>query len=161
MPGPRLISRIHATYYRGMATPLPECDYSFAARRAARHISQIYERHLALAHVTPNQFNILCALNRTECMTMAELTQSMLLDRTTLVRTLQPLLREHLIESAQRAGTGRSLEFRITASGGQRLQDASEHWLAAQREFEMEFGEAAAGSLRTDLIRIAHDVPNV
>ena len=158
MPWPGLIWHVTGPYYRDMSIPVLESDYCFAVRRAARHISQLYEKHLAKAHVTPNQFNILCALDLSGSMTMAELAQTMLLDRTTLVRTLQPLLRENLVDSTQSPGSARALKLAITACGSQRLQTASAHWLAAQREFEVEFGEPEAGSLRTDLFRMTHNV---
>jgi DNA-binding MarR family transcriptional regulator len=158
MSWPQLIRHVLRPYHRDMSIPVLESDYCFAARRAARHISQLYEKHLAQAYVTPNQFSILCALNLSDSMTMAELAQAMLLDRTTLVRTLQPLLRESLVDSTQRPGSARALRYAITASGSERVRTASVHWLAAQREFEAQFGELEAGSLRTDLLRMTNHV---
>jgi DNA-binding MarR family transcriptional regulator len=80
-----------------MHTNSPENDDCFAIRQAARHISQLYERHLSEAEVTPTQFSILTVLRRGAPLTMLELAQVMVMDRTTLVRALRPLLRNGLI----------------------------------------------------------------
>ena len=80
-----------------MHTKIPRHDDCFAIRQAARHISQLYERHLSEVRITPTQFSIVSALERAPDMTMAELAQAMVMERTTLVRALQPLLRNGLV----------------------------------------------------------------
>jgi DNA-binding MarR family transcriptional regulator len=67
-------------------------DDCFALRQAARYVSQIYERHLSEADITPTQFSILCMLGCGKTLTMIELAQAMAMDGTTLVRALRPLL---------------------------------------------------------------------
>ena len=97
-----------------MHTRLPSHDDCFAVRQAARHISQLYERHLSAVRITPTQFSIVSALARMPEMTMAELAQAMVMERTTLVRVLQPLLRSGLVIRTPR---GR----KVTAAGHEHL----------------------------------------
>ena len=48
-------------------------DDCFAIRQAARHVSQIYDRHLASVGLTITQFSLLSRLQRTGPMTMKQL----------------------------------------------------------------------------------------
>ena len=79
---------------------LPEHDDCFAVRQAARHLSQLYERHLSAAGLTPTQFSILGTLGRVSSLTMVELAGALVMERTTLVRALRPLLRGGLVTDA-------------------------------------------------------------
>ena len=72
-------------------------DDCFALRQAARHISKLYERHLSEVGITPTQFSILRTLSRRPGLTMADLSRTLVMDRTTLVRALKPLLRRGFV----------------------------------------------------------------
>ncbi|MGF6240685.1 MarR family winged helix-turn-helix transcriptional regulator [Paraburkholderia phenazinium] len=141
-----------------MHTNSPENDDCFAIRQAARHISQLYERHLSEAEVTPTQFSILTVLRRGAPLTMLELAQVMVMDRTTLVRALRPLLRNGLIAGEPDGQGTRRLQLVLTQSGRARLDQAMTHWLAAQDEFERKFGPQQAALLRRELFRLTRDV---
>lgn len=134
---------------------LPEHDDCFAVRQAARHLSQLYERHLSAAGLTPTQFSILGTLGRGPSLTMAELAQAMVMERTTLVRALRPLLRSGLVADA--AATRRR-QLALTSCGRARLGAAGVHWRAAQDEFERRFGPQRAAWLRRELFRITRAV---
>ena len=135
----------------------PEHDDCFAVRQAARHLSQLYERHLSAAGLTPTQFSILGALGRASSLTMAELGRSMVMERTTLVRALRPLLRCALVADAPDRGERRR-RLALTPAGRTRLGAAHEHWRAAQDEFERRFGAQRAAWLRRELFRITRAV---
>jgi len=60
----------------------------FAARQAARHLTRQYERHLSGAELTSAQFSILVAVEEAGEMTMNELADALVMDRTTLLRAL-------------------------------------------------------------------------
>jgi DNA-binding MarR family transcriptional regulator len=135
----------------------PEHDDCFAVRQAARHLSQLYERHLSAAGLTPTQFSILGALGRASSLTMAELARSMVMERTTLVRALRPLLRGALVADAPGSGERRR-HLVLTHEGRARLFAAHAHWRAAQDEFERRFGSQRAAWLRRELFRITRAV---
>lgn len=144
--------------------PFPEHDDCFAVRQAARHLSQLYERHLSAAGVTPTQFSILGALGAAAVeggeasLTMAQLSRTMVMERTTLVRALRPLLRGALVEDLAAASDCRRRRLALTQAGRDRLLDANVHWRAAQDEFERRFGPRRAAWLRRELLRITRAV---
>ena len=89
---------------------------------------------------------------------MAELAREMVMDRTTLVRALQPMLRRGLVTApAEEHGNGR-LRLILTASGAAKLEQAAVHWAAAQASFERSFGQQQAAHLRDELFRMTSDV---
>jgi DNA-binding MarR family transcriptional regulator len=133
-------------------------DDCFAIRRAARHLSQFYERYLSGAGVTPAQFCILRALSTGEELSMAELAHATSTDRTTLVRTLRPLLRDAWIARRVTAERGRGLRFVLTAPGRAKLDDAVTCWRDAQQAFESRFGARRAARLRHELSQVVRDV---
>jgi DNA-binding MarR family transcriptional regulator len=132
-------------------------DDCFAVRQAARYISQLYDRHLAQVGLTITQFSLLNRLKRTGPMTMKQMSDAMLMQRTTLVRTIQPLRRNGLVSSEALGAQGRALSIAITAAGEERFKAAREHWYAAQAEFEQRFGEQRAAALRSELFAITRD----
>lgn len=137
--------------------PSLERDDCFAVRQAARHLSQLYERHLSAAGLTPTQFSILAELGRGSRLTMVELARSMVMERTTLVRALGPLLRAALVTDAPR-DRERRRRLALTPEGRARLDAAHAYWRAAQDEFERRFGAQRAAWLRRELFRITRAV---
>ena len=132
-------------------------DDCFAIRQAARHVSQIYDRHLSNVGLTITQFSLLGRLKRTGPMTMKQIAEAMRVQRTTLVRTIQPLRRDGLVSSEALGADARALVISLTAEGEQRLTEGRAHWYAAQAEFEHRFGEQRAAALRTELFAITQD----
>jgi DNA-binding MarR family transcriptional regulator len=126
----------------------------FAIRQAARYVSQMYERHMSEVGLTSAQFTIVAAIGRKPGVQMAELSDSMVMDRTTLVRALQPLQRDGLVESAQDSPGSRAVGLHLTATGKETLVKAAAHWRAAQAEFEQKFGEKRAKALRKSLFEL-------
>jgi DNA-binding MarR family transcriptional regulator len=132
-------------------------DDCFAIRQAARHVSQIYDRHLSNVGLTITQWSLLNRLKRTGPMTMKQIAEAMRMQRTTLVRTIQPLRRDGLVTSEAMGADARALSISLTAAGEQRLTAGRPHWHAAQAEFEHHFGEQRAASLRNELFAITSD----
>ncbi|TKC88708.1 MarR family transcriptional regulator [Trinickia terrae] len=133
-------------------------DDCFALRQASRHISKLYERHLSEAGITPTQFSILRTLDHGSNLTMAELAKAMVMDRTTLVRALQPLLRRGLVVAPAEGQSNRRLRVVLTRRGLAKLDEAAAHWAAAQASFERSFGQQQAAHLRNELFRMTGDV---
>ncbi|MFL9909514.1 MarR family winged helix-turn-helix transcriptional regulator [Paraburkholderia sp. RL17-337-BIB-A] len=132
-------------------------DDCFAIRQAARYVSQLYDRHLENVGLTITQFSLMGRLKRTGPMTMKQLAEAMRMQRTTLVRTIQPLRRNGLVSSETRGADARALSIALTAAGIERLQAGRKHWYAAQAEFENRFGEQRAAALRAELFAITND----
>jgi DNA-binding MarR family transcriptional regulator len=130
----------------------------FAVRQAARHLTRLYEQQMAEANLTSAQFSILVLLDENQGLTMSEVAQAMVMDRTTLLRALKPLQRDGLVTSRRQqegAGDPRSLVLEMSPSGAKRLKQAMVLWSAAQRKFEASVGAARAARLRHDLNAIS------
>jgi len=130
-----------------------ECN-CFALRQAARHVTQIYERHLGGVGLTAAQFTILAKLARTPNLPIADLAESMVMERTTLVRAMKPLQRDSLVMAEAAEHDGRTFLFSLTEKGESTFDEASVAWRAAQDEFEQKFGRARAKTLRAELFSI-------
>jgi len=124
-----------------------------ALRQAARHISQIYDSHLASEGLRTTQFSILAKLNRLGPLSINELAKSMVMDRTALGRALRPLERDRLLVIGA-GDDGRTRSLRLTATGETRLKAATLKWRAAQKDFEAAFGAHDAAELRSILQRV-------
>lgn len=130
-----------------------ECN-CFALRQAARYVTQIYERHMASLNLTAAQFTILAKVKRFPGSTMLELADSMVMDRTTLVRALKPLQRDGLIVTQASEADARTFVFSLSGDGESKLEAACIAWKAAQNEFEGGFGRDRAQALRTELFSV-------
>jgi len=124
-----------------------ECN-CFAVRAAARHVTQCYDQFLASSGLRTTQFSILAKLKRRGPLTISELAESMVMDRTTLGRNVLPLQRDGLIKIEATASDRRAKELRLTKDGEKRLEAARKGWHAAQAQFETVFGVKRAAELR-------------
>ncbi|CAH2903685.1 MarR family transcriptional regulator [Paraburkholderia caledonica] len=130
-----------------------ECN-CFALRQAARHITQLYERHLSTVGVTAAQFTILAKLARTPNLPILDLADAMVMERTTLVRAMKPLQRDGLVVAESAEHDGRTYLFSLTEKGEKTFDQAAIAWRAAQSEFEEKFGRDRAKALRAELFTI-------
>ncbi|MEX3985365.1 MarR family winged helix-turn-helix transcriptional regulator [Paraburkholderia sp. EG287A] len=135
-----------------------QSDDCFAIRQASRHISNLYERHLSEAGITPTQLSILRTVGHCPSVTMAKLAEAMVMNRTTLVRALKPLLQRGLVVAPCEGQSHRRLRVVLTGRGLMKLDEAVVHWATAQARFERSFGKQQAAHLRTELFRMTGNV---
>jgi DNA-binding MarR family transcriptional regulator len=129
-----------------------ECN-CLALRQAARHVSQIYDSHLAAVGLKGTQYSILAKLNRLGPLSINELAKSMVMDRTTLGRAVRPLQRDKLLTIGA-GDDGRTRRLQLTAAGQAKVKAAAARWREAQKTFELAFGAAESAELRTALHRV-------
>ncbi len=135
-----------------MNKPISQDDCNcFALRQAARYVTQIYERHLGQVGLTAAQFTIIAKLARKPDLTMMDLADLMVMERTTLVRALKPLQRDGLVVSEASEHDGRTYLLSLSEAGQQIFEQAAAAWRDAQEEFETKFGRARAKALRAEL----------
>ena len=132
--------------------PLVACN-CLALRQAARHVTQIYDQHLAPAGLRTTQFSVLARLDRLGPVAIHELAASLVMDRTTTGRALRPLEREGLVAIGP-GPDGRTRALSVTPAGKARLAQATPLWREAQRAFEAGYGSAEAADLRAALMRL-------
>jgi DNA-binding MarR family transcriptional regulator len=130
--------------------PPYELCYCHAARGSARLLSRFYDRHLAPVGINIQQLTILSTILYNPGMLIADLTEQMVMERTTLVRALKPLQEAGFIET-ELSGNGRSLALTISKQGKKKVLAARPLWQDAQREFETKFGARKAKALRQAL----------
>src|SRR5262252_10971039 len=128
--------------------PEPEDCNCFAVRSAARHVTQLYDQLLAPIGLRATQFSILSKLRRRGPLTINALADDMVMDRTTLGRSIQPLKREGLIRIEPAPSDRRAKELHLTKAGEKRLEAGFEAWAKAQARFEADFGTKRAAELR-------------
>lgn len=120
----------------------------FQLRRAARRVSQVYDRHLAAAELSLNAYSIL--RRSSEPRPLGELADALGMDRTTLTRNLKPLLEAGLLNAVPGVDS-RQRKVQISAAGKRRLQKAFPLWQQAQQEVETRFGSARTTTLNQQL----------
>jgi DNA-binding MarR family transcriptional regulator len=143
----------HEKDTRGRPTPEPALCNCLALRQAARHATQLYDRHLAAEGLKTSQYSILAKLLRLGPQSIGLLADMMVMDRTTTTRAVRPLARDKLVAIAP-GEDERTRMVRITAAGEKRAKAAAARWREAQKEFEAGYGAAEAEKLRKDLARV-------
>ena len=126
----------------------PDLCNCLALRQATRHVTQYYDGYLAPVGLRTTQFSILSKLARMKTTTINAMADEMVMDRTTLGRTVQPLERDGLIEVRRGRQDRRSRELQLTDAGEARLRHAIIAWEQAQSGFEAAFGDERAASMR-------------
>src|SRR5438093_13288646 len=132
------------------AMPTPECN-CLALRQAARHVTQFDDQCLAPSGLRAGQLSILAKLKRLGPMTINALARELVMDRTTLGRTVLPLERAGLITVKDGTLDRRSKELHLTRAGTARLVAALKFWSDAQKHFAAAFGAERALTLRNEL----------
>ncbi|WP_210318494.1 MarR family winged helix-turn-helix transcriptional regulator [Aureimonas endophytica] len=126
-------------------------------RKASRALTRLYDEQLAAHGMTTTQFAILRHLARDGELGLSRLAERLVMDRTSLYRTLAPIERAGWvrIETADR----RSKAARLTDAGAAALHAAEGSWAAAQDRVlaELEGGEWQA--LITTLNRLTELAP--
>jgi DNA-binding MarR family transcriptional regulator len=130
-------------------------------RRATRSIARVYDARLAPAGLTNTQFSILRAIEqRDEPISLPELADKLVFERTSLYRSLEPLARDGLVQLST-VGP-RTKQVALTAKGARRVAKALPLWSAAQEEFVERFGRAAWNDVvarLTEIVDIGRAMP--
>ncbi len=119
-------------------------------RKTTRAVTQFYHAALKAAGLTPNQFTILATLERRGATAQSALAQALVMDRTTLIRNLKPLLAKDWV--AAHAQTARGVKtLSLTEAGADRLGAALPLWREAQAHVAWALGPERWGQLAAGL----------
>lgn len=129
---------------------LPENCVCFNLRWVTRAMTKFFDAEMRRHGIRPTQGTLLLTLRAKESWSMAELSDALGMERTTLVRTLRPLQRDGLVK-ADGSGRGGRVELSITAEGREKVAAAMPAWRAAQRAAVKTLGEQRWSSLLADL----------
>ena len=122
----------------------------FNLRRVTRKVTQFFDAEMRRHGIRPTQGTILRALVAKENWSMAELSDWLGMDRTTLVRNLRPLQRDRLVEAAG-GGRGGRVEMSITAKGRKKIEECLPAWQSAQSAAVKTLGQQRWSSILSDL----------
>jgi DNA-binding MarR family transcriptional regulator len=134
------------------APPSPACTCG-RLRRANRALTQLYDHLMAPSGLRVTQFSLLRTLAREGTLRMSKLAGSLLLDRTALSRTLDPLAERGLVAIAQ-GRDARTREVSLTHAGEMAVRDAEPHWRRAQEQVARKLGRAKLAALIMTLRQI-------
>lgn len=129
----------------------PDLCHCFAVRRNARYLTRLYDRHLSAAGVSISQFSLLAMLLGHPDISVSELAEFMVMERTTLMRALKPLQAAGFIHS-RAEGPRSALRLALSEGGVAKINEAEPFWQTAQDEYEMQMGLDRARSIRASLL---------
>jgi DNA-binding MarR family transcriptional regulator len=124
---------------RAAASPQPLACTGARLRRLTRRVTAFYEHHMRESGLKLSQYSLLAQLSEAP-QSLTALADRMEIDRTTLTRSLQPLLEQCWV--AESSGTdGRQRLFVRTASGTRIRNAARKYWRQAQLALEQHLGQ--------------------
>jgi len=127
------------------ALPDTAC-YCSSLRQASRYVTSFYDQVLSGSGLRVTQFAILSRL-RPRPATVTQLAQSMVMDRTTLARNLQPLVREQLVQVRPSEQDRRERVIELTDAGRAKVESILPAWRRAQARFDEQFGAERGAQL--------------
>ena len=145
---------MHITMAKELDLAVMENCVCFNLRAISRAITQFYVAELGQHGLLPTQTPILTALSAHPDATMAQLSEWLGMDRTTLVRNLRPLERDRLVRLSGK-GRGGKVSLALTTKGQAALIRLLPDWLAAQRAVVKTLGAKRWTTILADLERAA------
>jgi DNA-binding MarR family transcriptional regulator len=132
--------------------PAPACACG-RLRRASRALTQLYDDLMAPSGLRVTQFSLLRTLATRGTARMSDLARALLLDRTALSRTLDPLVERGLVEIAP-GRDARTREVSLTRAGAKAIRSAAPHWQRAQSQVVARIGPAKLDALIATLAEV-------
>ena len=123
-------------------------------RAVTRAVTQFFDAEVRRHGIRPTQTPILGALQAKDGWGMAELSEWLGMDRTTLLRNLRPLQRDGLVR-AKGGGRGGHVELEITEKGRTALAKLLPAWRAAQNKVVAILGNERWAAIIGDLEDVA------
>ena len=123
-------------------------------RRTSHMVTRMYDLAMQESGVRSTQFALLVGIAKLQPVTMGTLATVLMLDRSTLSRSLRLLEKERMIEISKRAAM-RQRFLKLTYSGEKALQRSLPLWRAAHARFVEAVGADYWLKLRNELEIIA------
>lgn len=128
------------------ATPSSPACACGRLRRATRALTQLYDDLMAPSGLRVTQFSLLRMLARQGTSRMSDLAEALLLDRTALSRTLDPLVGRGLVMIVP-GRDARTREVSLKRAGQSALRAATPYWQDAQAQVAKRLGSAKLDAL--------------
>jgi DNA-binding MarR family transcriptional regulator len=144
-----------------MASPIPGVDLrgtgscgSFNLRRTARAVTRLYDLALQDCGIRSTQFAILVGIAKTQPTSMGALAELLVIDRTTLTRSLRLLKKDGLLTISDRSEK-RQRFLSLTPRGEHVLKRSIPVWREAQQRFVAALGGEYWTHFRDELEKLA------
>jgi DNA-binding MarR family transcriptional regulator len=124
-------------------------------RRTARAITRLYDLAFQGTGIRSTQFTILIAVAKAQPVSISTLGEILVIDSTTLTRSLAKLQKQGLLTISKRAER-RQRFVRLTDGGVKALEESLPGWRAAQERFVETVGAEFWLGFRSELERLAH-----
>lgn len=125
----------------------------FNLRKAARIVTQLYDKALKPSGLRSTQFALLVATKILAPVTVTRLAEVVVIDRTTLTRNLDVLEQNGLIETIP-GEDKRMREVALTKAGRNKLDEAIPLWEKAQSQIVAALGEEQSAALIENLTEV-------
>lgn len=122
--------------------------HCFAARKAARQITRLYDAHLQSTGLRITQFLLLATLNQRENVTVNGLAERLDVERTAMGKMVGFLERDGFVRGRPSPTDGRSRIVELTQEGKDLFERAAPLWLEAQQHFNDMNGATNVTALR-------------
>jgi len=128
---------------------------SFNFRKTARAVTRLYDAALQESGIRSTQFAILVGIAKNQPVSIGRLGDLLVIDSTTLTRSLRLLQKEGFIAISNRAAM-RQRFLTVTAKGERVLARSLPAWRKAQERFVAAVGSEYWVGLRRELERLGH-----
>jgi len=105
----------------------------FNLRKATRTVTQLFDEVMQPSGLRATQFTLLAAISSTGAIAMRQLSQVLVMDRTTLTRNLKPLETKRLVKIVP-GEDRRTRTLTLTDKGRKTLEKSLPFWRQAQSE---------------------------
>lgn len=130
-------------------SPQPLVCTGARLRRLTRRITAFYEHHMRDSGLKLSQYSLLAQLSEVP-QALTALADRMEIDRTTLTRSLQPLLEQGWV--AESSGTDARQRLIVRTANGTRARDAArKYWRQAQLALEQHLGRDFVANFHAQL----------
>ena len=119
-------------------------------RRSSRAITRFYANYLSDLDLEPTQYSLLVACALLESVTLSNLADLFVIDRSTLARNLAIMERNGLI-NINKGEDKRTRIIKLTKNGENILSKAIPLWKKAQQEIENNFGHKRLTNLINEM----------
>jgi DNA-binding MarR family transcriptional regulator len=126
-------------------------------RKASRHVSQFYDGVLKATGLKTSQLSLMRAVyfRPDRELTMGELAEILVMDRSTLGHNLRPLERAEFVRLVDSKADRRARIVTLTPKGRRKCEASEASWSEAQRQFERIYGLKKMADLRASLFDVA------
>jgi DNA-binding MarR family transcriptional regulator len=122
----------------------------FNLRWVTRVVTKFFDAEMRRHGIRPTQESILASLRTRDSWNMAELSDWLGMERTTLVRNLRPLQRDGFVNVVG-GGRGNRVEVTITTKGRKQIEKLMPSWKSAQSAVVKTLGEQRWSAILSDL----------